>query len=282
MGLKIHQTVQGDQEPVCTHCGSRDVLKKGRRKERQMYQCRLCRRISFGLPPDRRPTCLFCKKAVWESRMPDGRSRYFCPACGKSFLSEYKCGRPERGTGRNFRHRFCFWLNRQARLGLGEYVQAHRCTDAQAVRAIFRHVLTGEVFSTGSVSRAGRSGAIRVRRDPRAAAMKFPSLVRESARQKLAGAGGHYGRGFQKTIIGVQIMTVLLDDEAKEGLVHAMNWLQLNHADAARWLLANVRPPGTELKVPLRPKPATPFVAASTKKPPRYEWEKGYDPDWND
>ncbi len=153
-----------------------------------------------------------------------------------------------------------------------------RRTDAQAVRAIFRHVLTGEVFSTGSVSRAGRSGAIPIRRDPRAAAMKFPNLSSESAKKKRA----FYGNRFQPTILGVQDMTVLLDDEAKQGLIHAMNWLQLNHVDAARWLLTNVRPPGTELQVPLRPKPAPLFTAVLSGKRISAELLTSYDPNWDD
>jgi hypothetical protein len=37
------------------------------------------------------------------------------------------------------------------------------------------------------------------------------------------------------------MISVMLDDEAKEGLVYAMRRLNKNHADAARWLLASLK-----------------------------------------
>ncbi|MBC7808444.1 MAG: hypothetical protein H7145_20105 [Akkermansiaceae bacterium] len=214
--------------------------------------------------------------------MSDGRSRYLCPACRKHFLSEYKGARPERDTARRVRHPFSLCLNRRARLGLSAYVQATRSTDPQAVRAIFRHVLTGQVFSTGSVGRGGRSGAIRICREPASASVRFPDLRSESAKKsRVAAGGGHAGQRFQPTVLVVRQIRVFLDDEAKEGLIHAMRWLSMNHADAARWLLANVKMPGVDIPGYLGLAP-TPWVAGSGGKKRRYEWEKGYDPDWDD
>jgi hypothetical protein len=61
-----------------------------------------------------------------------------------------------------------------------------------------------------------------------------------------------------------------------------MNRLQMNHADAARWLLANVRVPGAELAVPIRalPPPNT-FVACSGRRISAQTTGK-YDPRWDD
>ncbi|MBC8137098.1 MAG: hypothetical protein H8F28_14560 [Fibrella sp.] len=272
-----------EQAPVCPHCSGTRLVKDGHDGDRQRYTCRGCNRRSFGVLPAPEPylKCAACRGKLWQQRKPDGRTKFICSQCGKSRMSEYKAATREASKVFRYRHKFAVVLNRHAQRGLAEYVQAKRCTDAQAVRAIFRHVLTGEVFGTGSVSRAGRSGAIPIPRDRAAAAMKFPNLNSESAKKKLVGAGEHFGRGFHPTVLGVQTITVLLDDEAKEGLVYTMRRLELNHADAARWLLTNVKMPDAKTPEYLRLHPE-PFTVATGAKRPRYEWEKGYDPGWDD
>ncbi len=199
-------------------------------------------------------------------------------------MSEYKSAPREASKIFRYRHKLGIILDRRAQRGLAEYVQANRCTDAQAIRAIFRRVLTGEVFgnvTTGRQVRSGRPTAIPVPRDPAAAAMKFPNLVRESAKKMMAHSGGHHGRGFLPTVFGVQAITVQLDDEAKEGFVYTMNRLQLNHADAARWLLTNVKMPDANTPAYLRLHPA-PFTVATGGKRISAQLLGGYDPDWDD
>ncbi|MBC8138492.1 MAG: hypothetical protein H8F28_21640 [Fibrella sp.] len=281
---RVRQTQAGEQEPVCTHCKGKDLRKRGWKHDRRIYYCVACRRTSYGLPPDLRPRCFVCKGAVIERKRPDGRSRYQCRSCGKQFMSEYERARRERGKQLRYRHPFTLVLDRRARAGLGEYVQATGCTDVQAVRAIFRYVLTGAVFgtvTTGRQVRSGRPTTVPVPRDPAAAAMRFPDLRSERAKKHLAASGGHFGRGFLATVMGVQRITVWLDDEAKEGLVYTMRRLELNHADAARWLLTNVKMPDAKTPEYLRLHPE-PFTVATGGKRPRYEWEKGYDPGWDD
>ncbi|MBC8139614.1 MAG: hypothetical protein H8F28_27350 [Fibrella sp.] len=237
----IRQTRQGEQEPVCTQCRSTNLKKNGHYGEKQRYFCRACHHHSYGLPPDRRPKCPFCKAIVYATLLADGRTQYRCSVCRRSFRSEYLIARREVSRV-PLKHHFSFWLNRHARQRLVEYVQVARCTDAHAVRQIFRHVLTGKVFWTIKVgSRFHR--LTRIERDPVAARMRFPNLSSESAQQKLKNSGGHYKRGFQPTVLGVQRITVMLDDAAKEGLVYAMRHLNVHHADAARWLLANAELP---------------------------------------
>ena len=136
MGNYIRQTIQGEQEPVCTHCRGTDLKKDGRRNGRQKYECRTCGRISYGLPPDLRPRCPWCRGAVRETRLSDGRLQYLCPACKKKFLSEYEQARHERGTVRRYRHIVNFYLNTRARLALVEYAQATRLTEPQALAAV--------------------------------------------------------------------------------------------------------------------------------------------------
>ncbi len=284
MGFKIRQTKQGDQEPVCTHCNGKDLRDYGRANDRQRYFCRTCKRRSYGLPPDLRPKCPACKAIVRERRLPDDRSAYTCPKCKKCFLSEYKKATQERSKVLRYRHRFTFWLDRRARLALVEYGQAKRCTDAQAVQAIFRHVLTGAVFGTVTFGRRGpfgRPSAIPIPRDPSAAAMKFPNLQSESAKKKIAGSGGHYGRGFQPTILGVQEITVNLDDEAKEGLVFTMRRLGINHADAARWLLTHVKMPDANTPAYLSLHPSPPLPTTSGRRISAQDFA-GKDRDWLD
>ncbi len=168
--------------------------------------------------------------------------QFRCPHCTFSFLSEYRIGRQEKSKV-PLKHRFTFWLSRTARNKLFAYVQSVRCTEAQAVRAVFRRVLTGKVFWTiwGTSPRSRLLS--RIARDPSAAAMRFPSAHREAVRRMKYPGGVAVGR-FQPTILGAYRMTVMLDDAAKEGLVYAMRFLDLNHADAARWLLTNAEVPG--------------------------------------
>ncbi|MBC8136964.1 MAG: zinc ribbon domain-containing protein [Fibrella sp.] len=277
----IRQTKQGEQEPACTHCKSKNLREQRVRDGKQIYVCDECGKSSYGLPPDLRPKCPSCKNTVWEHRLPDGRSRYICSKCGKSFLSEYKQARRDRAKVARYWHSFGFWLDRRARLSLGETVQARRCTDAQAIRAIFRQVLTGEVFGTGARARPGRPTAIPVPRDPAAAAMKFPDLRTETAKKLLAESGGHGRRGFQPTVLGVQQTTVFLDDEAKEGLVYAMRRLEMNHADAARWLLTNVKMPDADTPSYNKLHPPPLNVATSGRRISA-QLSGRYDPDWDD
>lgn len=237
-GYQIRQTRQGEREPVCTHCKSKELNKAGQRNGKKRYICRTCKRSSYGLPPDLRPRCPQCKGTVQAMLCRDGRYSYRCPSCRFTFLSEYKIARREKSKER-LRHNFTFTLNPAARARLWEYMQATNFREAQAVRAIFRHVLTGKRF-LGCRGTTPRSRLLtRIDRNPAAAAMRFPNLSRENALLKLRHVerGGHYGGGFQHTIIGVHRLTVRLDDAAKEGLVYAMQYLNLNHADAARWLL---------------------------------------------
>ncbi|MBC8137777.1 MAG: hypothetical protein H8F28_18000, partial [Fibrella sp.] len=171
--FRIRQTCQGEREPVCTHCGSKTLQRKGVRDDRQYYRCKTCQRGSFGLPPDLRPKCPNCKKTPHATLLSDGRFRYGCPHCNRAWMSEYKIGRKEKSKER-FQHLHTFYLNRSARNGLFEYVQAARCTDAQALRAIFRHVLTGKVFWTMRGSSPRSRLLYRIERDPGAAATRFP------------------------------------------------------------------------------------------------------------
>lgn len=227
--------------------------------------------------------CTFCRGRLWESRLSDGRTQFRCSQCGKKSLSEYLHS-PRKKESSRCRHSLDFALDRHARAGLVEYMQAKGCTQAQATRAMFRYVLTGEVFSTGRVSRGGRSGAIRIPRNPEAAAMTFPNLIRELALKRLDRSTGYTGRGFQSLVLSVGRLTVALDDEAKEGLVYAMSRLGMNHVDAARWLLANVRVPGAQLAVPLRSAPAInpTFVCKTSGRRVRSYPLGKYDPNWDD
>jgi len=110
-------------------------------------------------------------------------------------------------------------------------------------------VLTGKVFWTIRGTSPRSRLLTRIARDPVAAAMQFPSVHREAVRRMKYPGGVAVGR-FQPTILGAYRMTVMLDDAAKEGLVYAMRFLDLNHADAARWLLTNAEvPPMTPLSV---------------------------------
>lgn len=286
MANYIRQTKQGEREPVCTHCKSTDLRTRGFGEGKQRYVCRTCGRGSYGLPSDLRPKCPTCQGAVREQRLPDGRSRYFCPPCGKSFLSEYKSSRPDRDSKNSLRyvHRFAVCLTRQARLCLVEYAQATRRTEPQALRAIFRYVLTGKVFRLGAIRRGGQYLYQRVARDPAAVAMKFPDLRSESAKKSIALVkSGHTKPGFQPTVLSVQQIAVYLDDEAKEGLVYAMHFLGKNHADAARWLLTNVRMPDAAHKESYTRLFPTPQMFPSIKRRSVSElYGRRYDPDWDD
>ena len=252
-GFQIRQTRQGECEPVCTHCKSKELSKAGQRNGKKRYICRTCHRSSYGLPPDLRPRCPQCKGTVQAMLCRDGRYSYRCPGCRFTFLSEYKIARREKSKER-LRHNIAIHLNRQARARLWEYMQATRYGEAQAVRAIFRHVLSGKVFRVCWGTSPRSRLLTRVQRDPGAAAMRFPNLSRESALQKLKHVekGGHYGGGFQPTVLVVHRLTVRLDDAAKEGLVYAMRFLSLNHADAARWLLTNAQIPESPNKSPVK------------------------------
>ncbi len=116
------------------------------------------------------------------------------------------------------------------------FFRAHQCGRCLLVRVQCRQFL------------------LQIQRDPGAAATRFPNLSRESALQKLKHVekGGHYGGGFQPTVLVVHRLTVRLDDAAKEGLVYAMRFLSLNHADAARWLLTNAQIPESPNQSPVK------------------------------
>ena len=215
--------------------------------------------------------------------MPDGRIKFICSGCGKCQMSEYIRSPRKQKESSPCRHQITFALDRHARAGLVEYVQAMRSTDAQAVRAIFQYVLTGKVFFHTCVVSGRPTRPVRVPRDPQAAATKFPNLVRELALKQQDRSGGYRGRGFQSLVLSVGRVSVNLDDAAKEGLVYAMNRLEMNHVDAARWLLANVRIPGAEPAVPLRTIPAPAFGAATNSGRRISSYRPGRsDPNWND
>jgi transposase-like protein len=270
-----------DQPPVCPHCNGTRLVKDGHDGDRQRYTCRGCNRRSFGVLPAPAPylKCPHCQSKLWQKRKPDGRIKYTCSKCGKCQMSYYRAARREPSKVFRYKHKFAVVLDRRSRLCLNEYVQAKGCTVPQAVRAIFRHVLTGKVF-LGCRGTTPRSWLLtRIERNPAAAAMRFPNLTTpESARKKLVGSGGHFKNGFQPIIMGVQTITVLLDDEAKEGLVYAMSYLGLNHADAARWLLTHVQMPDAKTPEYLRLH-AIPFAAISGGKK---RTAPSYDPDWDD
>lgn len=139
-------------------------------------------RTSYGLPPDLRPKCPSCQGTVHSIQRPDGRLQFRCPHCTFSFLSEYRIARQEKSKV-PLKHRLTFWLDRRARQNLVDYAQTVRCSEAQAVRAIFRRVMTGRVLL---VCRGGNGQTARLRpveRNPVAAAMRFPNLQRETARR---------------------------------------------------------------------------------------------------
>ena len=231
--------------------GHKDLKKAGHKHDKQRYCCRTCGRISYGLPPDRRPKCPKCKGGVRATRLPDGRMRYLCLACRFCFRSEYVHARPEKLKGQG-RHMYSFSLNRTARQRLFEYVQAVRCTDPQAIRAIFRHVLTGKVLWTICGTSPRSRLLTRIARDPAVAATRFPDLRPENLR-RMTRCNGIPVKRFRATVQAVHKITVRLDDAAKEGLAHTMRHLGMNHADAARWLLSSAEIPSSPATpVPVR------------------------------
>ncbi|MBC7805551.1 MAG: hypothetical protein H7145_05315 [Akkermansiaceae bacterium] len=182
------------------------------------------------------------------------------------------------------RHLMTIHLDRHARAGLGDYMQATGCSQTQAVRAMFRYVLTGEMF--GNPVRAARAHfggrtATPVPRNPAAAAMRFPNRQRELALKRHDRSKGYAGRGFQSLVLAVGRVTVMLDDAAKEGLVHAMTRLGMeNHMDAARWLLAHVRAHGAEPVFGVRNVAPTFTPVTSGRRISSYPIGK-YDPRWD-
>ncbi len=281
----IYPDKPDDQPPVCPHCNGTDLVKCGRRDDRSRYKCRACARTSFGVLPAPFLKCSDCRAKLWEKSMADGRTRFECSKCGRVRLSEYVYSPRKQKEDSPCRHLMTIHMDRHARAGLVDYMQSTGCSQTQAVRAMFRYVLTGEVFgnpvSTAWV-RSGRPTATPVPRNPTAAAMKFPDRKRELALKRHDRSKGYAGRGFQSLVLAVSRVTVMLDDAAKEGLVHAMTRLGMeNHMDAARWLLAHVRVPGVKPVFAVQ-SVAPPFVCkTSGRRISSYPFGK-YDPRWDD
>ncbi|MBC8139917.1 MAG: hypothetical protein H7Y38_00595 [Armatimonadetes bacterium] len=233
--------------PVCTHCGGFNLKRNGTHKGKQVYHCRDCQRYSRGVVKvdDGRPLCRFCGNRVKiAKRLPPRRFMYRCLTCGRGFVDipviAYK--EPVRCP-----HRFAFMINDAARAKLMAYCAATGFSEPMAVRAIFRRVMQGGVFWIfGSPSRRGsRTPPRPVESEAARVTMVLPDLRSETARRQWEPTRRRVGKpnAWGMTIAGAGVVTVALDDAAKEGLVHAMGMLGMNHADAARWLLANAEIP---------------------------------------
>ena len=159
--------------------------------------------------------------------------------------------------GGPFRHPFTLRLSVAARDALNRYFQSTGLSPSAAVRAVFRAALDEGAFATVTAAKAiysddGQFVETRIRRarsrpeprDPQKIAARLPNLKRETAlRQKVALPNRTH---FVGTIGGVGYVSSYLDDAAKEGLLHAMSRTGLNHADAARMLLARAEPPAKQ------------------------------------
>lgn len=95
-------------DPKCIRCGSDNIARKGRYRERRRYQCQDCRRLFQGeLYAETRihsefdtsnPRCVYCdSEELVKHGMFNGRQRYLCKTCQRHFrgeITELKADRP--------------------------------------------------------------------------------------------------------------------------------------------------------------------------------------------
>lgn len=249
-----------NEPPVCAHCKSHNLMKHGFDGGKQRYLCRDCNRRSRGFLPPPRPRCPHCKtpNPTKRSKVSHNRARYQCRACRRCFTETPLRGFNEHGLVA--KQQFTVKLNAAANNALRRYIQATGLTTAASVRAIFRTALDEDAFATVTGAKAtyddqGRFTGTRIRhvryrpepQSPEAIAAPLPSLRNDNtARLQAASPNWLFG-----SYIGcVAQVCSKLDDAAKAGLLHAMTRTGLNHADAARLLIARAEPPPNKQENP--------------------------------
>lgn len=258
MPLK-HTEFTEPESPQCPQCGGRDLMRGSVANGKKRFKCRGCGRWSYGEPLPEKALeypCPYCGgRCLKSGRAKNGRQRYVCTGCGKKNADLWPQAPPS--PGGPFPHVMTFYLGPPAAHGLDRYCQAAGMSPAQAIREIFRRAARGPV-SLVATSRPvyDHDGRLLEWVTTRGAPRDLPPTPIRFAQWRLMDVRSRAtrlrmaGRGFagrhEVTVYVVWKVGVALDDLAKDGLCRTMAAQNLTHQEAARYLLANARPPERE------------------------------------
>jgi hypothetical protein len=239
----------GAPVPTCHRCNGKDLAKAGKRHGRRYFTCRACARGTYGVPVPTRPDlpCPYCGEQCHKhGKNTDGSTRYLCKTCKRRNTGLFPS--PTRPKDGPYPHSRSFCLDIAATNALIAYCNHHGCSQAQAVRAIFREAARPRVLVAAAPRKRladdGFTSRIPDRlppppETPEPLHLRLPNLRAEALRKRMARPAEirHL-----PSVYVCHRYTVCLDDLAYTGLLRTMRRRGLGHQDAARALLAEAHP----------------------------------------
>lgn len=239
--------------PACPRCGRTSIERLRQPREGRTFRCRDCKAAHQQTVPAARGgipfPCPYCQGRCWKAGFDRrGKQSFVCTACGK-YNTLLRADNRARGTTPALRHHLTLIVGLASDRALTRYCAARQMNMSQAVREIFRkytYPATSWVLIRKYIDAWGEEASV-ITKPPR---VKAPLRFTEATLPNLLSASMTARRQQQieqellylpRPVGVVRCLTILLDDEAWEGLHRMMEILKKNHQDTARWMIEQQR-----------------------------------------